>query len=59
MVGTDPKTMQDLSGAADTLQHKLQTMSNWVTGKLDDMSSRMNHLEKNLTDLRYRLRGKN
>ncbi|KFO30578.1 Heat shock factor-binding protein 1 [Fukomys damarensis] len=58
MVGTDPKTVQDLPSVLQILLgHKLQTMSNWVSGRIDASSSRMNHLEKNLTDLRCRLRG--
>uniref|UniRef100_A0A8C8YWX7 Heat shock factor-binding protein 1 n=1 Tax=Prolemur simus TaxID=1328070 RepID=A0A8C8YWX7_PROSS len=59
MAETDPKTMQDLTSVVQTLlqqmQDKFQTMRCWcawsLTSPLDDMSSRIDDLERNIADL--------
>ncbi|XP_036096628.1 heat shock factor-binding protein 1-like [Molossus molossus] len=55
MAKTDPKTMQDLTSVVQTLlqqlQDKFQTMSNQIIGKIDDMNSHIDDLEKNIADL--------
>ncbi|KAM5263598.1 heat shock factor-binding protein 1 [Ctenodactylus gundi] len=60
MAETDPKTMQDLTSVVETLlqqmQDKFQTMSDQIIGRnilfmFDDMSSRIDDLEKNIADL--------
>ncbi|EHB08186.1 Heat shock factor-binding protein 1 [Heterocephalus glaber] len=58
MAETEPKTMQDLTSVVQTLlqqmQDKFQTIC-WctlsLTSPLDDMSSRIDDLEKNIADL--------
>ncbi|CAM9435249.1 unnamed protein product [Bubo scandiacus] len=62
MAETDPKTVQDLTAVVQTLlqqmQDKFQTMSDQIIGRnilflneLDDMSCRIDDLEKNIADL--------
>ncbi|KAL0609744.1 Heat shock factor-binding protein 1 [Plecturocebus cupreus] len=55
MAKTDPKTVQDVTLVVQTLlqqmQDKLQTMSDQIIGRIDDMSSHMDGLEKNIADL--------
>ncbi|XP_050002507.1 heat shock factor-binding protein 1-like [Alexandromys fortis] len=55
MAETDPKTMQDITLVVETLlqqmQDKFQIMSDQIIGWIDDMSSRMDNLEKNIADL--------
>ncbi|XP_053518306.1 heat shock factor-binding protein 1-like [Artibeus jamaicensis] len=54
MAETGPKIMQDLTSVVHTLlqqmQDKFQTMSNQIIGKIDDMSSHIDDLEKNIVD---------
>uniref|UniRef100_A0A8C7GXJ0 Heat shock factor-binding protein 1 n=2 Tax=Oncorhynchus TaxID=8016 RepID=A0A8C7GXJ0_ONCKI len=55
----DPKSVQDLTGVVQTLlqqmQDKFQTMSDQIIGRnilvLDEMSGRIDDLEKNIGDL--------
>uniref|UniRef100_A0A2K6AJI3 Heat shock factor-binding protein 1 n=1 Tax=Mandrillus leucophaeus TaxID=9568 RepID=A0A2K6AJI3_MANLE len=49
MAKTDPKTLQDLTPLQQT-QDKFQTMSDQIIGRIDDMSSHIDDLEKNITD---------
>ncbi|KAM7331985.1 hypothetical protein ACRRTK_008693 [Alexandromys fortis] len=55
MAETDPKTMQDITLVVEMLlqqmQDKFQIMSDQIIGWIDDMSSRMDNLEKNIADL--------
>ncbi|EDL92660.1 heat shock factor binding protein 1, isoform CRA_a [Rattus norvegicus] len=66
MAETDPKTMQDITLVVETLlqqmQDKFQIMSDQIIGRnilltwrqflnFDDMSSRIDDLEKNIADL--------
>ncbi|NWU53835.1 HSBP1 protein, partial [Dromas ardeola] len=62
MAETDPKTVQDLTAVVQTLlqqmQDKFQTMSDQIIGRnilflneFDDMSCRIDDLEKNIADL--------
>ncbi|NXW30539.1 HSBP1 protein, partial [Phaetusa simplex] len=61
MAETDPKTVQDLTAVVQTLlqqmQDKFQTIHYWIavmflnSGELDDMSCRIDDLEKNIADL--------
>ncbi|NXW54000.1 HSBP1 protein, partial [Eurystomus gularis] len=61
MAETDPKTVQDLTAVVQTLlqqmQDKFQTICYWIaiivlnSGELDDMSCRIDDLEKNIADL--------
>ncbi|NXG54746.1 HSBP1 protein, partial [Hemiprocne comata] len=63
MAETDPKTVQDLTAVVQTLlqqmQDKFQTMSDQIIGRnilfyyliVDDMSCRIDDLEKNIADL--------
>ncbi|NXV16624.1 HSBP1 protein, partial [Cepphus grylle] len=61
MAETDPKTVQDLTAVVQTLlqqmQDKFQTIRYWIavmflnSGELDDMSCRIDDLEKNIADL--------
>ncbi|EFB19984.1 hypothetical protein PANDA_019354, partial [Ailuropoda melanoleuca] len=55
MAETDPKTMQDLTLVLQTVlqqtQDKFQTMSDQIIGRIDDMNSCIDHLEKNIADL--------
>ncbi|ELW48053.1 Heat shock factor-binding protein 1 [Tupaia chinensis] len=52
---TDPKTVQDLTSVMQTLlqqmQDKFQTMSNQIIGRIDDMSSLIDDLEKSIANL--------
>ncbi|XP_041493212.1 heat shock factor-binding protein 1-like, partial [Microtus oregoni] len=55
MAETDPKTMQDITLVLETLlrqmQDKFQVMSDQIIGRIDDMSSRIDNVEKNISDL--------
>uniref|UniRef100_A0A8D2AQ28 Heat shock factor-binding protein 1 n=1 Tax=Sciurus vulgaris TaxID=55149 RepID=A0A8D2AQ28_SCIVU len=55
MAKTDPKTVRDLTSVVQTfLQHmqdKFQTVSDQIIGRIDDMNSRTDVLEKNMADL--------
>uniref|UniRef100_A0A672R606 Heat shock factor-binding protein 1 n=2 Tax=Sinocyclocheilus TaxID=75365 RepID=A0A672R606_SINGR len=61
MAETDPKSVQDLTAVVQTLlqqmQDKFQTMSDQIIGRnilsysLDEMSTRIDDLEKNIADL--------
>uniref|UniRef100_A0A3P9CJ28 Heat shock factor-binding protein 1 n=1 Tax=Maylandia zebra TaxID=106582 RepID=A0A3P9CJ28_9CICH len=60
MAETDPKSVQDLTNVVQTLlqqmQDKFQTMSDQIIGRLtnsplDEMSTRIDDLEKNIADL--------
>ncbi|XP_044516265.1 heat shock factor-binding protein 1-like [Gracilinanus agilis] len=55
MAVTDPKTVQDLNPVVRTflqkMQDKFQTMSYKIIGQIDDMSSCIDDLEKNVADL--------
>ncbi|NXM85701.1 HSBP1 protein, partial [Oenanthe oenanthe] len=64
MAETDPKSVQDLTAVVQTLlqqmQDKFQTMSDQIIGRssalpltlaLDDMSCRIDDLERNIADL--------
>ncbi|ELW66480.1 Heat shock factor-binding protein 1 [Tupaia chinensis] len=55
MAKTDPKTMPDLASAVQNhlqqIQDKFQTMSDQIIGRLGDISSRIDDLEKNITNL--------
>ncbi|NXM44527.1 HSBP1 protein, partial [Gymnorhina tibicen] len=56
MAETDPKSVQDLTAVVQTLlqqmQDKFQTMGNGVRLRaVDDMSCRIDDLEKNIADL--------
>ncbi|XP_057582974.1 heat shock factor-binding protein 1-like [Hippopotamus amphibius kiboko] len=52
---TDPKTVQDLTLVVQALlqqmQDKFQTISDQIIRRIDDMSSCIDVLEKNITDL--------
>ncbi|XP_044537730.1 heat shock factor-binding protein 1-like [Gracilinanus agilis] len=52
---TDPKTVQDLTAVVHTplqqMQDKFQTMSDQISGRIDDMSSCIYDLEKNSAGL--------
>ncbi|XP_032610534.1 heat shock factor-binding protein 1-like [Hylobates moloch] len=52
---TDPKTEEELTSVVQTLlqhiQDKFQIISDQIIGRIDDMSSCMDDLEKNITDL--------
>nr|XP_058162385.1 heat shock factor-binding protein 1 [Dasypus novemcinctus] len=54
MADTDPKTMQDLTSVVKALlqqmQDEFQTMSDQIFGRIDDMSSCTDDLEKNIAD---------
>uniref|UniRef100_A0A8C9I944 Heat shock factor-binding protein 1 n=1 Tax=Piliocolobus tephrosceles TaxID=591936 RepID=A0A8C9I944_9PRIM len=51
---TDPKTEQELTLVVQTLlqqiQDKFQTMSGQIIGRIDDMSSCIDDLKKNIAD---------
>ncbi|NXY36114.1 HSBP1 protein, partial [Pomatorhinus ruficollis] len=63
MAETDPKSVQDLTAVVQTLlqqmQDKFQTMSDQIIGRnilfqtqmVDDMSCRIDDLERNIADL--------
>ncbi|XP_052597424.1 heat shock factor-binding protein 1-like [Peromyscus californicus insignis] len=55
MTKMDPKTIQDITLVVETLlrqmQGKFQIMLHQIIGRIDDMSSSIDHLEKNITDL--------
>nr|XP_033721495.1 heat shock factor-binding protein 1-like [Tursiops truncatus] len=55
MAEAEPKTMQDLTSVVQTflqqMQDKFQTMSDQIIGSIDDMSSHIDGLEKNIADL--------
>ncbi|NXS53879.1 HSBP1 protein, partial [Brachypteracias leptosomus] len=55
MAETDPKTVQDLTAVVQTLlqqmQDKFQTIMVLNSSALDDMSCRIDDLEKNIADL--------
>ncbi|KAM6936849.1 heat shock factor-binding protein 1b [Xenentodon cancila] len=62
MAETDPKSVQDLTNVVQTLlqqmQDKFQTMSDQIIGRnifkiivIDEMSTRIDDLEKNIADL--------
>uniref|UniRef100_A0A2K6N186 Heat shock factor-binding protein 1 n=1 Tax=Rhinopithecus bieti TaxID=61621 RepID=A0A2K6N186_RHIBE len=48
MAKTDPKTLQELTSVQT--QDKFQAMSDQIIGRIDDMSSHIDDLEKNITD---------
>lgn len=55
MFKMDPETRQDLTLVVQTLlQDKFQTMSNQIIGRIDDMSSYTDVLQKNMADLMTR-----
>lgn len=51
----DPKAIQDITLVVETLlrqmQDKFQIMLDQIIGRINDMSSRIDHLEKNIADL--------
>lgn len=51
----DPKAIQDITLVVETLlrqmQGKFQIMLEQIIGRINDMSSRIDHLEKNIADL--------
>ncbi|NXJ46891.1 HSBP1 protein, partial [Spizaetus tyrannus] len=49
MAETDPKTVQDLTAVVQTLLQQMQ--DKFQTIELDDMSCRIDDLEKNIADL--------
>ncbi|NWU98348.1 HSBP1 protein, partial [Upupa epops] len=49
MAETEPKTVQDLSAVVQTLLQQMQ--DKFQTIELDDMSCRIDDLEKNIADL--------
>uniref|UniRef100_A0A8C2TV07 Heat shock factor-binding protein 1 n=1 Tax=Coturnix japonica TaxID=93934 RepID=A0A8C2TV07_COTJA len=49
MADTDPKTVQDLTAVVQTLLQQMQ--DKFQTIELDDMSCRIDDLEKNIADL--------
>ncbi|NWI97888.1 HSBP1 protein, partial [Pitta sordida] len=55
MADTDPKSVQDLTAVVQTLlqqmQDKFQTIAWNAVVELDDMSCRIDDLEKNIADL--------
>ncbi|XP_048196412.1 heat shock factor-binding protein 1-like [Perognathus longimembris pacificus] len=55
MTTTNPKNVQDFISAVQTLlqhmQDKFQILSEQITGKINDMSSRVDDLERNIADL--------
>ncbi|NXQ13180.1 HSBP1 protein, partial [Peucedramus taeniatus] len=55
MAETDPKSVQDLTAVVQTLlqqmQDKFQTMAVLDPGAVDDMSCRIDDLERNIADL--------
>ncbi|XP_044539078.1 heat shock factor-binding protein 1-like [Gracilinanus agilis] len=55
MAELDCKIVQDLTAVVHILleqrQGKFQTMSDQIIGQIDDMSSHISYLEKNITDL--------
>ncbi|XP_049989373.1 heat shock factor-binding protein 1-like [Alexandromys fortis] len=55
MAETDPKTMQDITLVLEMLlrqmQDKIQIMSDQIIGRIDDMSSHIDNVEKNISDL--------
>nr|XP_059861647.1 heat shock factor-binding protein 1-like [Delphinus delphis] len=55
MAEAEPKTMQDLTSVVQTflqqMQDKFQAMSDQIIGSIDDMSSHIDGLEKNIADL--------
>ncbi|NXM14564.1 HSBP1 protein, partial [Ploceus nigricollis] len=55
MAETDPKSVQDLTAVVQTLlqqmQDKFQTMAWSSLGWVDDMSCRIDDLERNIADL--------
>nr|XP_042120097.1 heat shock factor-binding protein 1-like [Peromyscus maniculatus bairdii] len=55
MTEMDPKAIQDITLVVETLlrqrQDKFQIMLDQIIGRINDMSSRIDHLEKNIADL--------
>ncbi|XP_059101878.1 heat shock factor-binding protein 1 [Peromyscus eremicus] len=55
MTEMDPKTIKEITLVVETLlrqmQDKFQIMLHQIIGMIDDMSSSIDHLEKNITDL--------
>nr|XP_048313432.1 heat shock factor-binding protein 1-like [Myodes glareolus] len=55
MAETDPKTMEDITLVLETLQKqmqdKFQIMSDQIIGRIDNMNSHIDNLEKNIADL--------
>ncbi|XP_037052836.1 heat shock factor-binding protein 1-like [Peromyscus leucopus] len=55
MTEMDPKTIQCITLVVETLlrqrQDKFQIMLDQIIGRINDMSSRIDHLEKNIADL--------
>uniref|UniRef100_G3UI28 Heat shock factor-binding protein 1 n=2 Tax=Loxodonta africana TaxID=9785 RepID=G3UI28_LOXAF len=59
MAETDPKIMTDFTSVVQTLlqqmQDKFQTMSDQIIGRIADVSSCVDDLEKNITDFMTQL----